>query len=321
MKVFTRHDGRNLRVLKGFRDQVLSAPRVSAQPKPNWSDEDYSLAADKKLREAQRLLSEFSRWGSDISGARVLEVGCGAGIDCLLMGLQPVHGVVGIDLQTALFQDSEKGERTRRLTRKVLEKLDLGVNITEVLHRLPVRFVIVNATQTGFPDDSFDFLWSRAAMEHIIPVDKALIEMARMVRPGGLIYHSIDPYFWLKGCHKTGLVDIPWAHARLSPEEFHRFVIESEGKAKAIKRCRHLKSLNQFTLTRWREIIEAGPFETLEWKEERSPFAETLLEEHPEVEHDLLDGVERRDLIHGQIKVWLRNEAKAGIMHGDGMRD
>jgi len=45
MKMFTRDDGRALRVVRGFWERVLSAPRVSVQPKPNWSDEDYSAAA------------------------------------------------------------------------------------------------------------------------------------------------------------------------------------------------------------------------------------------------------------------------------------
>ncbi len=90
--------------------------------------------------------------------------------------------------------------------------------------------------------------------------------------------------------------------------EFRRFVTESEGEAKAVKRCLHLTTLNQFTLRQWRRIIEAGPFEILEWIEKRSPFAKTLLEEYPEVQDTLLDGVERRDLIHGEIKVWLRKK-------------
>ena len=307
MKVFTRDDGRTLQVIKGFREQVLNY-RPSFTPRPDWHNENYSAAADKKVKRSRRFLSEFSRWGSGLEGMEVLEVGCGAGIDCLLMGLQPVRRVVGIDLGFPLFEPGEMGERTRRLTRNVLEKLDLGGNIGEVLGRLPVRFALSDATRMTFPDDSFDFLWSRSAIEHIIPFEKALSEMARVVRPGGLIYHSTDPYFYLRGCHKSGLVDIPWAHARLSLEEFRRFVSESEGEAKAVKRCQRLKTLNRFTIGQWRKIIEAGPFEVLEWKEERFSFAETLLEQHPEVEDTLLEGVERRDLIHGRIKVWLRNK-------------
>src|SRR5947207_8970317 len=103
MKVFTRDDGRTLRMIPGFRDRVLSAPRVSVQPKPTWSGKDYQAAADKKWRHSQQLLAEFSRWGGALDGARVLEVGCGAGLDCLLLALHLVREVVGIDVHLPLF--------------------------------------------------------------------------------------------------------------------------------------------------------------------------------------------------------------------------
>ena len=49
-----------------------------------------------------------------------------------------------------------------------------------------------------------------------------------------MIYHSIDPFYWLKGCHKEGMVDIPWAHARLTPAEYRRFVCEREGTSSCL---------------------------------------------------------------------------------------
>jgi len=283
-------------------------PRVSVRPKLGWSDEDYSAAADRKLGGSHKICSEFLQWGGTLDGAQVLEVGCGSGIDVLLVGLYPVRSVVGIDLELPLFEPGERGERTRGLAREVLEKRQLRDHVREVLESRPIRFAIMDATLMGFPDDSFDFLWSRAAMLEIMPLEKALTEMARVVRPGGLIYHNIHPYFWIRGCYKTGLVDIPWAHARLSPAEFRRFATESEGEATAIRRCQGLKTLNQFTLRQWRKMIGAGPFEILEWKEDRCSFAERLLEEHPDAKDSLLEGVEPRDLIHGGIKVWLRKK-------------
>jgi hypothetical protein len=143
-------------------------------------------------------------------------------------------------------------------------------------------------------------------LEHIVPIERALAEMARVVRPGGLLRHAIDPFFWLKGCHKDGLVDIPWAHARLRLGEFRRFVAETEGEAKAARRSRHLESLNQLGLRGWRALLEAGPFEILDWHEGRSALAQTVLEEHPDVAETLLDAVTTRDLVHHAITVWLR---------------
>jgi ubiquinone/menaquinone biosynthesis C-methylase UbiE len=157
-----------------------------------------------------------------------------------------------------------------------------------------------------FSDARFDLLVSRAALEHVIPIEQALAEMARVVRPGGLLRHAIDQFYWLKGCHKRGLVDIPWAHTRLRPEEFRRFVAETEGEKKAEKRARHLETLNQLSLRQWRALLQAAGFEILEWREDISPLAQTLLAEHPDVTETLLEGVTERDLVHYSIKVWLR---------------
>jgi ubiquinone/menaquinone biosynthesis C-methylase UbiE len=310
--VFVRDDGAPLRVVEGFRQRVLSAPRNSVRPKADWNADDYEAAAEKKIRQSRTLLCELERWGGSLDGASVLEVGCGAGIDSLLLGLHPVERVVGIDLEFPLNGRDDRGERTRRLARRVLEKVGAGNGIDAILRQRPIQFVPMNATRMDFSDASFDVLVSRAALEHIVPIEQAFAEMARVVRPGGLLRHGIDPFYWLKGCHKDGLVDLPWAHARLSPGEFRRFVAETEGDAKAAKRSDQLERLNQLGLRRWRELFEAGPFEILDWREESSALAQTVLEEHPDVPETLLEGVTTRDLVHYSIKVWLRNTGQHG---------
>lgn len=306
IEVFLRDDGTGLRVVEGFRQRVISAPRVSVQPKEEWTVSDYQRAAERKLRGSRRLIGELHRWGGSLDGARVLEVGCGPGIDCVLLGLQPVKRVVGIDLELPLHARDDRGVRARRLTRAVLEDAKVTGTVEDILAHLPVRLLPMDATQINFPDASFDVLISRAVLEHVVPVEPAVAETARVVRPGGLIRHAIDPFFWLRGCHKGGLVDIPWAHARLDPAAFRRFVALTEGEDKARKRSRHLEGLNQLGLKEWRALFESGPLEILDWREEPSALAQSLLEQHPDVAESLLDGVTRRDLVHSSIKVWLR---------------
>jgi SAM-dependent methyltransferase len=303
---FVRDDGTPLTVVPGFRERVLSAPRTSVQPKPEWTEHDFDAAAEKKLRGSRRLRKELGRFGGTLDGASVLELGAGAGIDALLLGLHPVERVVGIDLDFPLLEDDRRGEQARRLTRLVLGKVGVTDGIDSALRRLPVSLVPMDATRMDFPDASFDVLVSRAALEHVVPIERALSEMARVVRPGGLLRHTIDQFYWLKGCHKGGVVDIPWAHARLRPGEYRRFVSETEGERRAEKRSRRLATLNQLSLRRWRELFEAGPFEILDWDETPSDLAQTLLAEHPDVTGTLLDGVTPRDLVHSSIRVWLR---------------
>ena len=123
----------------------------------------------KNVRHSERFVEEYSRLGGTLEDADVLEVGCGAGIDALLIAMHPVRSVVGIDMELPLFDAGEKGERTRRLTREVLAALVLSDDVDAVLRQRPVRLMTMDATRMSFPDHSFDLLWSRAAMEHIVP--------------------------------------------------------------------------------------------------------------------------------------------------------
>jgi len=297
MTTFVRADGQPVRVVPGFRDRVL-AYRPSVTPRPHWTREQYAHAADTKLDRARRLIAQIGNRYDRLDRAAVLDVGCGDGINCLVMA-SAARRAVGVDLRLPLFEPDETGAQARRLCGLVLERLDAA--------RQPdARFVRADATQLSFADDSFDVLLSRSAMEHVAPVERALAEMARVVRPGGVIHHSVDPYFWLRGCHKRGLVDIPWAHARLSLGDFRRFVTASEGEVIATKRCRRLETLNRLTLAQWRAVVEAGPWEVLEWTEDLSPFAVALLEEYPDVLDSLADEVEPRDLVRGRLQIWLR---------------
>ncbi|MGH7675402.1 MAG: class I SAM-dependent methyltransferase [Gemmatimonadales bacterium] len=305
MRTFVRADGRSLQVVPGFRDQVLAA-RPSVTPRPDWTEAQYAAAAVRKHQRAARLIADIARWRGSLDGAEVLDVGCGDGVNCLCIALHPVKRVVGIDLELPLLELDGKGAQTRRLAGRVLEQLDHGGGLDEVLHRRPVSFVAMDATSLALRDDSIDVLLTRSALEHVAPIERAVTDMARVVRPGGLIHLRIDPFFWVRGCHKRGLVDIPWAHARLSLADFRRFVTDSEGETAATARTRRLETLNRLTLVQWRAVVAAGPFELAEWREEPAALALTLLQEHPDVRDTLLRGVEERDLVHGRIEAWLR---------------
>jgi len=306
MTTFIRSDGRPLSVFEGFREHVLSS-RPSVSPRPDWSEAQFAASASKKRKRAQRLLESFTRWTSTLEGARVLDVGCGDGANCALLAAEPVSLAVGIDLQLPLFAPDDGGRRVRTLLEEVvgsrMEPIRPGVAL---LPERPLCFVEMDATRLGFRTSSFDVVMSRSAAEHIRPIDRALAEIARAVRPGGLIYLGIDPFFWLRGCHKRGVVDIPFAHARLSPEEYRRFVREREGDAVSGQRWQRIATLNRFTVRQWLETIQVMPCEMLEWRESYSELGAAVLEEHPEILETLLPGVERHDLLTERIEAWLR---------------
>jgi len=63
--------------------------------------------------------------------------------------------------------------------------LDLSASVAGKYHK---PFVAASATAMPFPDSSFDAIWTVWVLEHIPEPEKALLEMRRVLKPGGLLY-------------------------------------------------------------------------------------------------------------------------------------
>ncbi len=100
-------------------------------------------------------------------GAKVLDVGCGFGGTSryLAKALGPEAQVTGITLSPGQVQRG-----------------------TELAYQQGVKnanFMIMDALNMGFPDNSFDIVWACESGEHM-PDKKAYIdEMMRVLKPGG----------------------------------------------------------------------------------------------------------------------------------------
>ena len=303
MTHFTRDDGTNIGIVSGFRERML-AYRAPVTPRQGWGEEDYAQAAEKKRKRFQRIAAKARAFGFEPKKRRVLDVGCGDASNCLLFAGDGAR-VTGIDLQPSLLGNSEKDERARRFAAHLIGAPS-AQEFEASLRQLPLQLERMDATQMTFADGTFDFVMSRSAMEHVRPLEKTLSEIVRVTRPGGLIYLSIDPFYWIRGCHKRGIVDIPWAHARLTLGEFRRFVTETEGEEVAAKRVERWETLNRLTLAEWKASVATTGCAILEWTEDFSEIGQTVLRENSDVSATLQPEVSERDLLHERIKVWLR---------------
>lgn len=303
---FMRSDGARLQVVPGFRERVLAMPRTAVRPTLGWDDDDFAAAVAARIGRIERMLRRARRRGLDLDGARLLELGCGPGIDAMIAAtLAPAATVVAIDRERPLFAPDRDGRLLRRLATAVLSELGIGGTVAEARASLPVAFEQGDVTRLPFADASFDFCWSDAVLEHVSPIDTCFAEMSRVMKPGALAFHRIDAYFWLKGCHRRGLVDIPWAHARLSAEGVVEAAQALHGRAFARRCAERLAELNRLTTTGWREVVERSSLVVVDWRTRSSAFAEDLLAEFPEVTETLLPGIARRDLFDGMVQVWL----------------
>ncbi|MEK8015533.1 MAG: class I SAM-dependent methyltransferase [Candidatus Parabeggiatoa sp.] len=74
-----------------------------------------------------------------------------------------------------------------------------------------VKLLEMDATKLQFEDESFDFIFSFNAFEHINDPEAALREMIRVCKSGGYIYLCFDPlYMSPLGLHAIPVITVPY---------------------------------------------------------------------------------------------------------------
>ena len=161
----------------------------------DWRGEiEYEPGSPEHLAEVERrFLSQA--WFAQAPGTRpfsglipfdelrdkdVLEIGCGTGVHARLLA-EAGANVTAVDLTPTAVE----------LTRKRLELHGLGADVREA-----------DAERLPFADASFDFVWSWGVIHHSESTERAVREIARVLRPGGtlalMVYHRTSLTYWVQ---------------------------------------------------------------------------------------------------------------------------
>jgi len=103
---------------------------------------------------------------------RILDLGCGAGLQTLLLG-RLVQEVIGIDINK----------------HSIAKARYLGHLLAK---RINASFVESKLENAGFRENEFDLMFSICVLEHISNYQEVLTHIRRVLKPGGKLIISVD---------------------------------------------------------------------------------------------------------------------------------
>ena len=148
----------------------------------------------------------------DPTGKRVLDLGCGEMLMTFGLAAKGAAEVVGIDIAPL---DPEGA----------VEKI-VGAGFGEVeALRDRVIAVTYDGERMPFPDEHFDVVFSWGVMEHVNDVPAVLSEIKRVLKPGGVAFIKVFPWFHCYyGSHLSDFLDKPFAHLTTSDAEMRGMI-------------------------------------------------------------------------------------------------
>jgi SAM-dependent methyltransferase len=200
---------------------------------------------------ARVIVDALEPLGLDLTRAHVLEVGCGTGYLTYALGAMGAAKAVGIDLALDVTPDAERAAMRDRFGNP--ERVELREADAE---RLP------------FDDGELDLVCSVSAVEHFARTAQVMRETRRVLRPGGLAYHTVHFWFGPTGGHSLCSLDFPWGHARLTEAELERYFGERRPheRDEALEFYREGFQRPRLTATETERVVRDASFEIVGWQ-------------------------------------------------------
>lgn len=219
---------------------------------------------DGRVALGERLLDLY---GKCIEGADVLVVGASDATEVAAIVGRGARSVVGIDFGDAFAPCSEEADpRSQVVSRALSFGADLGWRADRgQMLRCPVRFLIDDIARSRLASGSFDIIMSWQTLEHVMDLESAALEMARLLRPGGYAYHEYNSFFAIDGGHTPATLDAPWMHAMLSPGEVGRFLQERRPDEAESALSFYNSALNRRSQAQVREAFDEAGLMTHAW--------------------------------------------------------
>lgn len=129
--------------------------------------------------------------------------------------------------------------------------------------------------ETAFKPQTFDFIYSSSVLEHIKDLKGAFGEMKRILKKDGLLIHGYGPFWAPSGGHALGILDSPWGHALLSPQDSDRYLHQLRPNEYEIASAWINNALNRVTISQMQNYLTEAGFDILMWQENACPKSQS----------------------------------------------
>jgi len=144
-----------------------------------WTTEEWKRKLDQQAEESREYRHKLYDMVDLRHAGKILDVGCGTGGITRDIAISTDGEVIGIDID--------------------LEKMEIA---RKVLADVPnVKLIEADAKDLPFEDGYFDLVVFHLVLIHIDDQQAALNEMARVVRPGGIVLATLEPDYMMKVEH------------------------------------------------------------------------------------------------------------------------
>ncbi len=181
------------------------------------------------------LKKEFPQVIDEITGAYVLDFGCGFGYQSIALVKQRNCRVVGLEID----------EKSLGEAKKLAQKYELSNDQVLFADNLPEECI-----------GKFDFVISQNSFEHFQEPEKILQFMSRVIKPMGTILISFGPP-WLAphGSHMSYFCHIPWVNVLFS----EKIVMNVRRKFRESDATRYEEAgVNKMTVKRFEKIVASS---------------------------------------------------------------
>lgn len=300
--IFKDSFGNEIELLTGLRDRIKPAWRLMINPakaviKVPAIDEGQKHI--KKQTKAIKRIENFLQTHSfSFADKEILEIGAFDGSSSYAFADFGAKRVLATDIAAYYINQTPGGvitdDAVSEKNKELQQIRDAYSKVIDQKNTSKVSFIEDDITVSSVASESMDVVVSWEVLEHITEPNEAFKQIARILKKGGFAFHEYNPFFSVDGGHSLCTLDFPWGHARLTDEDFERYIKEYRPVEKDVSLSFFRNNLNRMTMANLKHYMEQNglkPVSIIPWysEDDQAALTNEMLKQcqniHPTAEH------------------------------------